>query len=563
MEKKVKEILDNMTIEDKVGQCLVIGFVGTVLTPKILERIRRIHPAGVRCATTMRMKDAMADPYAYNEERLDRVLRKPQGTVKDFTKGVRSPYTTNEEYCELLNTMKRASLESGAGIPLHITLDMEGEGGCYQEGGTHYFPSVMGISKSGDPKLAYEVGWAVAHQVTKVGFSWIHSPVCDVNTNPLNPEIGTRSFGETAKEALPYLLESFRGLRDGGLITTGKHFPGRGASVSDAHKGLPVINLSREEMEEHLETFKALIDEGLPCIMTAHTAYPQLDPSGLPATLSKTILTDLLKTELGFKGVITTDDITMGGIVERFEVKDACIQALNAGADLILFRDESALVDEVYEELVKAAKNGVIREERLNDAVSRTLSVKMQYGLFNDGAIKAVEEAGTGIHNPKVESIARKAAEKTVFVLKDEANILPLPRAGKKVLLVEQIHPAHLNTNTTACHPSLLWEKMFKYDNQIGGVETTLDFNEDDQRRVMNRIDDYDIIIITNYYCRRHSNGNEFVKKLCETQKPVIVVTNCPYSFTVQPEYKSVVISYGVAQESMETVAALLYGEKV
>lgn len=566
MEQKTKidiqKIIENMTIEQKVGQCLVLGFVGTVMTPKILERIRKYTPAGIRCSVAVRMKDANQDPYAYNKDRLDRVIRKPVGAVKDFTKGLPVPFATNEEYCAFLNTMKKEALENGAGVPLHITLDMEGDASAdYNMGGINYFPSAMGIGKSADLKLAYEVGWAIARQVSALGFSWIHSPVLDVNTNPNNPEIGTRSFSEDPEKAFKYAMESFKGLKDGGLIATGKHFPGRGASDKDAHGSLPVIDISKEEMSKHLLTFKGLVDAGIPSIMTAHTVYPALDPSGMPATLSKKILTDLLKGEMGFKGAITTDDITMGGIVEKFEVHEACILALNAGADLILFRDESSLIDDVFPKLVDAARRGIISEKRLNDAIRRTLTVKYEYGLFENGAMKDIAQAGSGINDPKVKEIAIKAAEKTVSILRDRDNLLPLSNKSN-ILLIEQVHSLHKNTNTVRCHPSLLWEKMLKYCENVGIVETSLQFDEDDKKRVLSRVSDADIIVATNYNHRRNSNGNEFIKELHSFGKPVIVVTNSPYKFTVQPEYGTIIINYGASPESFELVSASIFGKR-
>ena len=561
-EKFIEGIISNMTLEQKIGQCLVIGFVGTTITPEILKRIKKYTPAGVRTGLTFRIKSAIYDPYAYNEEFLDRVIRQPKGTVKDFCLDIPVPHCTNEEYCQFLNTMKSCAAESGAKIPLHITLDMEGDASAdYFRGGIKYFPNQMGIASTNDPKLAHDCAWAAARQLTPLGFSWIHSPVLDVNTNPDNPEIGVRSFSEDPDKATEFALEALKGYQEAGLITTGKHFPGRGASSQDAHSGLPVINASLEEMEQHLKPFQALIDAGLPAMMTAHTVYPALDDSGLPATLSKKILTDLLKGKMGFKGAITTDDITMGGIVEKFEVYQACIMAINAGADLILIRDESNLLDEVFEKLVEAAKTGVIPEERLNDAVRRTLSVKYDYNLFENNAIRPVKDASSGINDPKVHAIVQDAAERTVSVLRDKKNLLPLKKTDK-VLLIEQVHPLHKFTNDQNCHPSLLWEKMFKYSDNVSQVETTMDFDENSKKRVMARIDDADIIVITNYYFRRYANGNEFVKELIKTGKPVIVITNSPYEFSLIDDYETVVMNYGASVESFNEVAKLLFGER-
>jgi beta-N-acetylhexosaminidase len=553
-------LISRMTLEQKVGQCLVIGFVGTMVTPAILHRIRTFSPAGIRAGLTFRTKDAVHDPYAYNKEHADRALRKQKGTVKDLLPGVQVHWCTNEEYCLFLNVLKAAALENGLGIPLHVTLDMEGDASAdYFRDGIRFFPSPMGIAATGDPGLAHDVALATSAQLVPLGFDWIHSPVLDVNTNPLNPEIGSRSYGESAAEVLRYGREALRGFREGGLITTGKHFPGRGASSTDAHGHLPEIALGRKEMETHLAAFQGLIDAGLPAIMSAHTTYPALDPSGTPASLSAPILTGLLKGEMGFTGAITTDDITMGGIVEKLEVAEACVRALNAGNDLVLIRDESSLVDEVYEVLVDAARKKRIPEERLDDALRRSLSVKYDYGLFRKGGLRDEAKAGKGIADRKVIAIASRAARATVTVLRDEAKVLPLP-GGARVLLVEQIHPLHRHTNTQECHPGLLWETMLRHSPNVAMVETSLEFSADEQRRVTDRIGEADVIVITNYYLRRFANGNEFVRRLARSGKPVVVVANTPYPQSVLPEYRTVVLNYGASPESFAEVARILFG---
>ena len=557
--EKISSIISNMSIEEKIGQCLVIGFVGSIATPEIYRRIREYCPAGVRVGLTMRNKTAVHDPYATSAEHASRVVRQPRGMVKDFIRGIPVTRCTNEQWCEYLNSMKAEALKNSVGLPLHITVDMEGENSAdYPFGGIHFFPSSMGVASSGEPEMARKVSWAVGRQLTSLGISWLHSPVMDVNTNELNPEIGTRSYSSDFAEAAEFGLKALEGFKKAGIITSGKHFPGRGASVQDAHGELPVIDLPEEELRKHLIPFKALIDAGLPCIMTAHTAYPAFDPSGRPATLSKKILTDLLKGELGFKGTITTDDITMGGIVAEFEVADACIEALLAGADLILFRDESNLLDEVFPKLVEAVKSGRLPESRLDDAIGRTLNVKYEYGLFDGGGIKDEACASDGINDPEVIAIEKEAAEKSVHLMRDNDSLLPLD-PNEKILLVEQIAPIHLLANNHECHPGLLWKNCFKYSSNIGMVETQMAFTEDDRKRVLARLDEVDTIVVTNYYYRRDSDGCDFVKELHKTGKKMVVVTNNPYPHIAAPEYGTIVLSYGNGPESMKEIAKMLF----
>ena len=560
--KSIQQTIANMSLEQKIGQCLVIGFVGNVVTPEILKRIRNYYPSGIRAGLTFRIKTAVHDPYATSEKFAHRVIRAPRGTVKDFVPGFPAPRVTNAEYCEFLNTLKQAALDNGLGLPLHITFDQEGDSSAdYFMGGVQYFPNPMGLARSGQPALARQAAWAVGRQLGAIGFNWIHSPVLDVNTNPQNVEIGTRSYGETPESAALYAREALKGFKEMQIITTGKHFPGRGASSQDSHAGLPVIGESAKVMRKvHLAAFQALIDAGIPSIMSAHTAYPALDPSGRSASLSKVILTDILRGEMGFQGVVTSDDITMGGIVQEFEVAEACIEAINAGNDLLLVRDESPLIDEVFEQLVKAAQSGRIAEERLDEAITRTLSVKHAYGLFQNGNLKKPGKADEGVRDPKVWTIAEKSAHAAIQVICDKQGLLPLGK-NQKILLVEQQHPLHVRVNDHQLHPAILWERMLVHNENVGIVETTLGFNEDDKARVRNRLGEADVVVVTNYFFRRGGGGNAFIKEIVASGKPVVVVTNTPYPQTVLPEYKTIVCTFSGSRQTMDATADLLFGK--
>lgn len=560
-EKFINDLLGKMSIEEKVGQCFVIGYVGSMITPEILRRIKTYHPAGIRAGLMWRIRTVKHDPNGTNTDFASRLQRPFKGTIKDFLPDIPVPHFTNEEFCEYLNELKKTASENETAIPLHITFDFEGDVSAdYYRGGIKYFPSCMGVAHSKDKNLVHDVAWAVGRQLAPLGFSWIHSPVLDVNTNPKNPEIGTRSYSEDPAEVTEYAVEALKGFKEAGIIATGKHFPGRGPSAADAHHGLPIIDEPKEELMKHIEPYREMIKNGLPAIMTAHTAYPAFDDSGLPATLSKPIVTDLLKGELGFKGVVTTDEITMGGIVAQFEVKDACIKAIEAGCDLVLLRDEGGLIDEVIPAVIEAVKNGELSEERINDAVTRTLGVKYDYGFFDRNPELDVSKASEGINDPKVAEIAKKAAEGAINIIRDENKLLPLSKETK-ALFVYQVNPLHERTNTQSLNPATPWLEMLKYSDNVYCVETNMSFNESDRNRVYQRIEECDVIIITNYFDRRSpDSGNNFVKELHEkTDKPIIVITNSPYGFTVLPEYKTVICSYSSSLESAKEIAKKLF----
>lgn len=562
-QKFVKDLVSKMTVEQKVGQCFVIGYVGSIVTPEIIRRIKKYNPAGIRAGLMWRIRTVKHDPNGTNTDYASRMLRPFKGTIKDFLPDIPVPHFTNEEFCEYINTLKQAALDRELGIPLHFTFDFEGDVSAdYYRGGIKFFPSCMGIAHSGDPKMAHDVAWAVGRQLAPLGISWIHSPVLDVNTNPLNPEIGARSYAETPEEVIEYAVEALKGFKEAGIIATGKHFPGRGPSATDAHHGLPVIDEPESVLREHLKPFKAMIDAGLPAIMTAHTAYPEFDDSGLPATLSKPIITDILKGELGFKGVVTTDEITMGGIISKFEVKDACTMAINAGCDLVLLRDEGGLIDDVIPGVVEAVKSGVIPMERIDDAVTRTLSVKYDYGFFDKPQILDTSKASEGINDPKVAQIAKLSAKRAINVIRDRNNVLPVSK-DKKLLLVYQVNPLHERVNTQEMNPATPWLEMLKKSDNVYCVETTMKYSDNDRQRVYERLEEADVIAITNYFDRRSpESGNSFVKELHEkTNKPIIVITNSPYPFTVQDEYNTVICDYSSSLESSREVANTVFGE--
>ena len=298
--------------------------------------------------------------------------------------------------------------------------------------------------------------------------------------------------------------------------------------------------------------------------MTAHTAYPQLDADDVPATLSQKILTGILKDELGFQGAITTDAMAMGGIVSRFEFSDACIRALNAGADLLLLRDESQIVDEVFETLVKAVEDGRLPIERIEDANRRSLGVKYDYGFFEDDSpvgIKDPKHAADAINAKETIEVITDAARRIPHIMRDEPGILPLKK-DTKVLLIEQVHPQHHATNMLSrVYPSVFWMQMLKYSDTVAQVECEMTYTEDDRARIKERLDEADIIVMTNYHDRRHKSDKTFVNEIMESGKQVIVVTNSPYPLTVRPEYPTVICTYGCDNHTLNQAARLIYGE--
>ena len=227
------------------------------------------------------------------------------------------------------------------------------------------FPTAMAVSAGGDSKDAYTMGKITALEARAVGVHWVYAPVSDVNNNPGNPIINTRSFGEDPTRVAEFVSAFVRGVEENGGLATSKHFPGHGDTAADSHIDLPVIPANRERLENlELIPFRAAIAAGAGSIMTGHLNVPALEPDpNIPATLSSNILTGVLRKELGFEGLVVTDAMDMGGITVRYAPGEAAVRAITAGADCVLM---SPVPDAAFEALQAAVKSGRLSKERLD-----------------------------------------------------------------------------------------------------------------------------------------------------------------------------------------------------
>lgn len=247
-----------------------------------------------------------------------------------------------------------------------------------------HFPPARHVSGTGDPELAYAVGRAMAVELAAVGIDIDFAPVLDVDSNPRNPIIGERSFGSTPEQVTEYALALLRGLRDGGIIPCGKHFPGHGDTDADSHLELPVVRRERADLERtELPPFRAAIAAGVPLLMSAHVVYTALDERR-PATLSRRIMHDLLRTELGFAGVLVSDDLEMRGVSAALDVPDAAVESLQAGVDWLLVCNDFTLAPRVAERVMRAVEAGDLGLSTLRGAAARIDRLPRRTGPSTD-----------------------------------------------------------------------------------------------------------------------------------------------------------------------------------
>jgi beta-glucosidase-like glycosyl hydrolase len=322
------------------------------------------------------------------------------------------------------------SFQELADIPLLVASDFERGVGNQIDGAT-LFPPIMALGAADSEDLAYAMGKITAKEGRALGIHMTYAPVVDVNINPDNPIINVRSVGEDP-ELVSRIAEAFiKGCQDFGMIATAKHFPGHGDTDLDSHSVLATIEGDRDRLNKvELFPFQRAVDAGVQAIMTAHLRIPALDPTpDLPATLSYPILTDLLRNEMGFKGLIVTDALGMGGVTTLYSPEDVALRAVKAGVDMLLLPPTPK---EVIESLIKAVRDEEIKESRIDVSVQRILEAKARLGLHLKKLVDVeVLDQKIGAKDYLVQ--AEKTFDSSMTLVKNEGDIVPLSSGFQKM----------------------------------------------------------------------------------------------------------------------------------
>ncbi|HYW42165.1 MAG TPA: glycoside hydrolase family 3 N-terminal domain-containing protein [Bryobacteraceae bacterium] len=316
-------------------------------------------------------------------------------------------------------------LQRMAAVPLMVGGDFE-RGASMRVDGTTVFPHAMAFGAAGDPAFSRYEGEVTAREARALGVHWIYYPVADVNNNPDNPIINIRSFGENPQDVAAQVrafIEGAHADKKNMVLATAKHFPGHGDTAVDSHMNLPSIPADRERLERlELVPFKAAIAAGVDSIMTAHIAVPALAPPDLPATLSPAILTDLLRKQLGFNGLVVTDALEMRGIANGFGPGEASVRALEAGADTLLMPSDP---DAAIKAVISAVESGRLTRARIQASVVKILSAKEKVGLDRKRFVD-LEAIADVIDSPEANEKAQEIADRAVTLVRNNSGMLPL-----------------------------------------------------------------------------------------------------------------------------------------
>ncbi|HEY8602495.1 MAG TPA: beta-N-acetylhexosaminidase [Thermomicrobiales bacterium] len=440
------------------------------------------------------------------------------------------------------------------GLPAIIAVDQEGGRVQRLHPPATSFPSAMAIGATGDPEHAHRWGLATARELRALGITMNFAPTLDVNNNPGNPVIGTRSFGERPAEVARFGLAAAAGLREGGMAATGKHFPGHGDTALDSHYALPTIAGGRERLDAiELPPFRAAIAAGIPAIMSSHIVFPDLDPDGLPCTLSPRLLTGLLREELGFQGVIVSDAMNMQAIADRWGVADGAVRFIAAGGDLVEPIGEERAV---HAAILAAVERGRIPAARLTDALRRVATLRAwlkAQGPADSAWLGATE------HRAWAATIARDA----VTLLRDDAGLLPI-RRDARIAVLELFHQwTFLNTAERPERGPLQEALAPHFPHLTGAVLDGQNPAADEIAAARALAADAEIIVLGTRATNRFPAQAAFVSAALGWSRPTVAVALAdPYDTLAYPAAPTALATYGADPMMLTALGAILVGEE-
>jgi beta-glucosidase-like glycosyl hydrolase/CubicO group peptidase (beta-lactamase class C family) len=529
-ESWVKRSLAKMSLEEKLGQLVMLPFHGEFTSLESTEyrelqrAIEQNHVGGFMLSTRV-------GPFGIERGK---------------------PYAT----AALTNLLQKT-----ARIPLLFAADFERGTAMRLENGTS-FPHAMAVAATGRPEDAYTVARITAAEARAVGVHWIFAPVADVNSNPDNPIINVRSFGEDPRRVAAFVQAYVRGVEDNGGLSTAKHFPGHGDTQIDSHLDLPAIPSDRAHLEAvELPPVRAAFTAGASTAMTGHLAVPGLEPDpGRPATLSQKIITGLLRRELGFDGLVVTDALDMGSVARHYTPGEAAVQAILAGADLLL---QPPVPDAALAALAEAARSGRLPLQRIDQAAGRVLRAKARVGLHRNRFVD-LDSLPKLLARAEFGRSADEIADRGVTLLRHTQRILPLDATRPLKLLLLSIagdpdaHPGRFLENEIRWRVDSL--ETLRFDTRFAPI-SSLDFS---------RLGAYDAVIVALFVRVADRKGSvalpeqqaSAVHRVLASDKPVIVACfGSPYVIKHYPEAKTWLGIFSNADVAQRAAARAIFGQ--
>jgi len=475
-------------------------------------------------------------------------------------------------------------------LPLLVAADLEMGPGMRLDDTTWWAPN-MAVAATGDPKWARLQGEATALQGRAAGINWLFAPVVDVNNNPDNPVINTRSYGEDPATVAAFARAFIEGAQSAGAIACAKHFPGHGDTATDSHIGLPVVDVSKERLDKlELVPFRSAIEAGVGSIMSAHISLPQIETNPaaplrklgereaataeflsqteansprvtLPATLSPKIMNGLLREELKFDGLIVTDALSMAGVSARYTPAQAAVNAVKAGADVIT---KSPNIDAAIAGIKEAVAKGEITDARITASVERVLRAKAALGL-NLKRLISLDDVDRVISNPRFEEVAQQIADHSITLVRDHQRRLPLDPKGRLLNIT-------FTDEDDRAITKVFVDELRLRVSQVESLLLDHRANDFDIARLLARMDEnkYDAVIFSVAVRARSGKGSvalppigkRLADGLIKRKPPLIVISfGNPYLLEAMPDAPSYLIAYSPFPVSQRAAASAIFGE--
>ncbi|MEU0668298.1 glycoside hydrolase family 3 N-terminal domain-containing protein [Streptomyces lavendulocolor] len=536
-ERRLERLISRMSLEEKVGQLFVMRVYGHSATdPDQADVDANLKEIGVRTAAEL-------------------IARYHVGGIIYFSwaHNTRDPH----QIADLSNGIQRAALDRAVPVPLLISIDQEhGIVARIGEPAT-LMPGAMALGAGGSRSDARRAAHLAGTELAAMGIRQNYAPVADVNVNPANPVIGVRSFGADPRAVAGMVAAQVSGYQRAGVAATSKHFPGHGDTSVDSHYGLPTITHTREQWRTlDAPPFRAAIAAGIDSIMTAHIVVPALDPAEDPATLSRPILTGILREQLGYDGVVVTDSLGMEGVRTKYGDDRVPVLALKAGCDQLLNPPKLSVA---WNAVLAAVRSGEISEARIDESIRRILRLKAKLGLFHEPYVThdAVDRTvGTRPHL----ATADRIAERTTTLLLNEGGLLPLDSARRPNLLVvgaDAASPSGTTGPPTATLAGALAELGFTTTVlPTGTAPTTAKIDE-----AVAAAAGKDAVVVGTYNVTATSSQRTLVSRLAATGVPVVTVAiRNPYDIARLTGQRATLATYSWTDVELRAAARVIAG---
>ncbi len=458
---------------------------------------------------------------------------------------------TPEKHTDLINQYQKLSK-----VPLLIAIDGEWGLGMRMKASTISYPRQLMLGAIQDNRLIYEMGREIARQCRRVGIHVNFAPVADINNNPENPVINTRSFGEDRFNVATKSYMYMKGLQDGGVLACAKHFPGHGDTNVDSHHDLPVIPHSIDRLDSlELYPFKALISQGVQSFMIAHLSVPALDDTkNRPTTLSKKVVTSLLKDQLQFKGLVFTDALEMKGVTKHFKPGEVAAEALVAGNDILTLPED---IDASMKSIKKYIAEGKLDVEDLNKRVKKILLAKYKYGLTHYQSLN-LEHIRKDLTTPHAKIIKRKLIENALTLVRNKDNLIPFKNLDK-------IKIASLSIGATSITP---FQNSLNNYGKISHYQVGREIGESQFLSLISKLKKKDVVIIGLHDMSSYASKDfgltrsikAFLKALNEETKVVLTVFGNPYSLKYFDDLDYLLQAYEEDEMVQDLAAQALFG---